>query len=397
MKMKKTLSLVVLLVMVFAGCMYGNNAKGDALVEAPEYIDQSEDFEYRVRGSEAVITKYIGGGGTVFIPPTLGGKQVKTIPDIFTDVGEQEFGPIYCLVIPDGVTRIADSAFYGNRNLEEIYIPKSLTNIGRTAFSYCQKLESIHVDPENKNYITVNGVLFNKKMDTLIQYPAAKADADYVVPDGVKTIGGGAFSDSIIETITLPEGVTSIGEIAFWGCLELKTMNIPSTVSKIADSAFGAYNYKMENFVVAENNKWFTAQDGILYSKKMDTLIMYPNNRGSSSYVMPDTVKRINREALGNDSSLEEITFSSKLSRLEDSVVYPCQKLKRAIIQGKVTAIGNWAFGYAEDMYISIPASVKRISDEAFYECKNVTIGGKKGSYAEQYASQHGYQFVEED
>ena len=64
-------------------------------------------------------------------------------------------------------------------------------------------------------------------------------------------------------------------------------------------------------------------------------------------------------------------------------------------IPNGVTKIGDYAFGYSKNVYVSIPTSVKTIGANAFFECTNPTIEGKKGSYAEKFAGNNNIKFVE--
>lgn len=362
--------------------------------DAPAYVDQSEDFEYTINGAQAVITKYKGEGGTVFIPETLGGKPVKTISRLlFSKSITHDFGTIKCVVIPEGVTKIEDAAFYDN-DLEEIYIPASVATIGDEVFAFCRNLKTIHVHPDNKKYTVIEDVLFTKSTDTLIVYPCGKVEKTYVVPDGVKNIGGGAFSESKLETVILSNGVVSIGRTTFWGCMELKELAIPASVTKIDDLSFGNYNYQWIRINVASDNKKFASIDGVLYDKGIQTLIQYPNNKDSMELVIPDTVTAINREALGNCRNLKRITTSSKMKTIDDYQFYGCD-LESVVIRDGTTKIGDYAFGYSKNVRVSIPASVKTIGEHAFYECTNATIEGVKGSYAEKFATNNSIRFVE--
>ena len=121
--------------------------------------------------------------------------------------------------IPQGVTSIGDYAFWYCYVLASIEFPASVTSIGEDAFAECYGLEEILVDSANKNYASADGVLFNKNMTELIMYPSAKADTSYIVPSTVTKIDNYAFSDcSSILSVTLPEGLTHIGDFAFASC-----------------------------------------------------------------------------------------------------------------------------------------------------------------------------------
>ncbi|MDB4789099.1 leucine-rich repeat domain-containing protein [Akkermansiaceae bacterium] len=125
------------------------------------------------------------------------------------------------LIIPsviegNPVTSIGDWAFNGCRALTSITIPDSVTSIWRSAFYGCTSLTTIEVGAANVNYTDVNGVLFNKEKTLLHTYPADKTGDNYVIPDGVTSIGDWAFRRcTSLTSITIPDGVTSIGKNAF--------------------------------------------------------------------------------------------------------------------------------------------------------------------------------------
>ena len=361
--------------------------KGDRL-PMPEYADQSKDFEYRIDGPEAIITKYNGTEKVVCIPSSLGGKPVKSIPgDIFSYMGITNMEVV---IIPDGVTTIKDAAFY-DCGLTAIYLPASLTSIGNEAFTYCTRLGWIQVDPGNKHFTVKDGVLFTKSMDTLIRHFNQLGSKNYTVPKGVKNIAAGAFTRCSLETITLPEGLESIGRLAFEGCEALRSISIPSTVTGIGDYAF--LNNAMDNIKVSSKNKNYASRDGVLFSKNFDTLIQYPLNKPDQEYTIPDTVKKVNDGAL-QYCSFEKLTLSKNMTSIDDGMFYPCFNLRKVELFDGITHIGGMAFGYATDLTIYIPTSVTSIDKQAFFECENVTIEGKKGSYAQKYAEQNHIPFV---
>ena len=147
--------------------------------------------------------------------------------------------------IHEGTKSISCHAFAGRIEeaacieLKSVNIPNSVIDIGSFAFGGCISLTSIDVDPSNKFYQSENGVLFNKGKTELLQYPSAKTQTSYILPDSVISIGDHAFKNcSNLTTITIPDSVTSIGSYAFSYCYSLTNITIPDGVTSIGEGAY---------------------------------------------------------------------------------------------------------------------------------------------------------------
>jgi len=126
------------------------------------------------------------------------------------------------ITIPNSVTSIDSSAFYGCSSLTSVTMSNSVTSIGNPAFENCTSLTSIEVSDNNGNYSSVDGVLFNKDKSELITYPAGKTDSEYVIPNSVISIGDSAFENcTSLTSVTIPDSVTIIGRSAFENCTSL--------------------------------------------------------------------------------------------------------------------------------------------------------------------------------
>ncbi|MBP3508003.1 MAG: leucine-rich repeat protein [Lachnospiraceae bacterium] len=218
-----------------------------------------EGLTYTISGNEVTITGYNGSATEISIPATIDEKPVTTI-------GEWAFSQrdsLSSITIPSSVTSIGSYAFHSCQ-FESVIIPSGVTSIGSNAFLGCGRLTSITVDPNNSNYSSVDGVLFNKDITELIRYPAGNTSTSYSIPDSVTSIRNNAFrfSHSLksvtfgvdsklqsigedafnscrgLESINIPNGVTSIGEQAFIYCSSLKRIIIPNNVTVIKDRTF---------------------------------------------------------------------------------------------------------------------------------------------------------------
>ena len=167
--------------------------------------------------------------------------------------------------IPNSVTNIGDLAFADCYNLINIIIPDSVTNIGKYAFSECRNLKNIKVDEKNLFYCSIEGILYNSDKTTLIQYAAGKTNKTFDILKGVTNIGNSAFDycENLIS-VTIPDSVTSIGWKAFYKCSSLVSITIPDNVIKIGNSAF-SYCYRLTDVYYGGNaEQWKDIHIGYL-------------------------------------------------------------------------------------------------------------------------------------
>ena len=243
------------------------------------------------------------------------------------------------ITIPNGVTAIGNEAFASCSKLLTVAIPDSVTSIGNDAFKPCKSLISITVGDNNEYYASDNGVLYDKKQKALLLYPSANNNNSYVIPDGVMTIGKMAFySCKSLTDVTIPDSVTSIGNNAFASCSALTSITIPDSVTSIGNNALD--NCKsLTSITVDENNKYYSSKDGVLFNKDRTVLILYPRSNNRKSYIIPDSV----------------------------------------------TTIEDWAFESCNSLTgILIPDSVTSIELNSFSWIETLTLFANKGSYAEQ-------------
>jgi hypothetical protein len=200
------------------------------------YINPSptEDYTYTLIGGKATITGYTGVGGAITIPSTFGANTTVAI-------GYKAFWlctNVTSVIIPEGIASIGAYAFDSCTNLTSVTIPDSVNSIGGLAMYSCKSLTSIKVDINNPYYASVDGVLYDKQMIDLIQYPGGRVGA-FTIPDTVWYFEDGAFDYSnSLTSVTIPNSINSLGTGAFWACASLTSVTIGSGVTRIGYGAF---------------------------------------------------------------------------------------------------------------------------------------------------------------
>lgn len=153
------------------------------------------------------------------------GLTTLTLPSGLTTIGARALNGcslLSSIVLPSGLLTIGGNAFTLCSSLVTLSIPASVTSIGTYAFSECASLTTITVDAANTLYLSMDGVLFNKAMTTLIIYPSGKTDLEYEIPSTVTTITSNAFRvNTHLTAVYVPSSVTTIQNYAFHLCPNL--------------------------------------------------------------------------------------------------------------------------------------------------------------------------------
>ncbi len=232
---------------------------------------------------------------------------------------------IESVVIEEGVTTIGAYAFGGCTSLKSAMISSSVTSIGRDIFFGCYGLSNIAVNENNAYYISVDGVLFDKSMKTLIKYPNGKYMDNYQVPDGVSTLSSRSFYD----------------------CIAINTLSVPASVVEIGWGAF----MQSSIFVNVDNtNNMFCSLNGSLFSKDMKTMLYYYDTF-ATTIVIPEGVSVISEELCSQNSTVERIVFPEGVTEIQGYAFSWCENLRSVYLPASLEKIEQ--YGVFADANIS--------------------------------------------
>lgn len=261
---------------------------------------------------------------------------------------------------------------------------------------------------------------------TLRLYQYEGTDTNIVVPDTidgrkVTVLGNSTFQyctqASDIESVTLPDSLTTIEKNAFYNCEKLKSVTIPPNVSSIGLAAFveGLSESSLTEIKVDPENPYFSEKDGVVFSKDGTKLIVFPSGR-SGDYQIPDGTVSVGDYAFYYCVNVSSITVPGSVRSLGEGAFGNCSSLTKAVLNEGLEEIGEYAFQSSSGIRdIIIPASVKSVgknglrlssgcrirvlstdtvwADDAFRD--SALIAGKKDSTLQKYAEDHGCTFVE--
>ncbi len=210
-----------------------------------------------------------------------------------------------------------------------------VTSIGRLAFKDCDKLTSVSI------------------------------------PGSVKRIFDYAFSSCKgIASIHLSDGVEEIGLRAFGDAINLKSIYIPKSVKSISYSF--PNTDKLKAFVVAEENEWYSSDDGVLFNKSKTELIDYPNGK-TGLYIIPKSIITISGEAFAYCQKLDSVCMPLELKNIGPLAFLSCGNLSSVTIPEGIISIEQMAFCGCEKLtFVKLPNSLKSIGEEAFADCTNL-------------------------
>lgn len=264
------------------------------------------------------------------------------------------------LTLTNGTGKMAEypndaSSSFPWSTIRNIYIQNNVCSLEMEFLKKCANLESFNVSSDNKNYSSVDGVLYNKNKELLVLYPSEKTDTEFVIPSFVKSIGDYAFNNCN-AIISLESDVNSIGRNAFYQCSNLKKVEISNSCPSIGDYAFYRCNGATFDFAQGISKVGAGSFDG----------------SNIKSITLKDGVKEIGDYAF-NDCPIIKIEIPNSVETIGNNAFSYCDRIEDIAIPSSVKTIGDNAFRYCSEIRkMIIPSSVSSIGNNAFESCKNL-------------------------
>ena len=302
---------------------------------------------------------------------------------------------------------INSGVFFGCNKLKTVKYGKHVRNIDFHIFRNCPNIEEYIVDEKNVFFSSIYGVIYSMDKSKLIKYPIGKKCDNFVVPNYVTEVSDRAFYGCKgLTTVTIES--ESIGDYAFCGCEELKSVKFGNGVKKIGTHAFSDCK-KLAGVIIHKDIKEIGAHafqdckeireltiesesigDYAFYGCKGlksikigagvkeigENAFLYCNGE-QATLTISDGVEKIGNYAFKEFNGLKEITIES--GSIGDRAFYGCKGLKSIKIGAGVKEIGENAFLYCngEQVTLTISDGVEKIGKYAFKEfngLKEITI-----------------------
>ncbi len=351
-----------------------------------------------------------------------------TIPNSVVDIGESAFSGcngLTSLTIDNSVISIGEASFQGCTGLTSLIIPNSVTSIGKSAFSGCCALTSISIGSRLESVGTdafygCSG-LTSVHITDLASWCNISFNKGYDYSYGQNTYNSNplfyahhlCMNGKEIRNMIIPDGVTSIKDAAFIGCIGLSSITIPNSVTSIGEDAFKDCS-DIASVCIVDLAAWCGISfsniyaNPLLYAKHLynseETEIIdfnipngvtnigdytFCNCSSMNTIAIPNSLTGIGISAFQGCSNLTSIIIPDGVTSISDNAFQNCSSMTSIIISKNLTSIGVSAFqGCGNLTSINIPNSVIRIGKSAFSGCNglNSVIIGNGVLYIEDYA-----------
>ena len=263
------------------------------------------------------------------------------------------------LILPDSMTELKGQALCGCNALAHLHLSAGVTQIDLFRFNTLRSLEEITVSENNSCFCSLDGVLYTKDMKTLVLCPLCKS------------------------SITIPESITCIGEYALAGCFQITEIRFPAHLTAIKSHAF--YGCGIREAIIPESVN--NIETGAFYYCRDLSIIKLPDGiteiagsafdgcRDLTEISIPDSVTKIGSDAFDSCRKLSSVSIPDSVSSIGSNAFRLCEGLTNVILPDRITEIAdNTFFGCSALRCITIPESVQRIGSSALGCCNALSV-----------------------
>lgn len=341
------------------------------------------------------------------------------------------------LIIPESIVKTCD---INSTTLKTLNIPSTVTQLGKIT---CNSLENINVNEQNKNYCSIDGVLYDKAVTDLIHFPLASQITELLVPDTVTTVSARIEITKHLKNITLGKNVKNFSGYAFtihgellenifvdednpnfyskngvlyskitndvvaypqnnrtktfeipensnWirgycllrDCKYIENVIVPTDITTLVTGGL-CYCPNLKNIYVNEDNPTFCDIDGILYSQDRKTLLYYPRGRKEPTYNIYKNTETIGSSSFWGNTYLTNITIPDNVKKIDVGAFFNCENLKEITLPKNIVELSGIGWSCSDP---GGHGEYKKYDD--------ITIKGYSGTVAETYAKENGFTFI---
>ena len=245
------------------------------------------------------------------------------------------------LTIEEGIKEISNGALNFYTNVKVLNLPSTIEDINKNYIT--SKIEKINVSENNTKFSSDGINIYNKSGEELIL--SISKNKTITIKNGVKSIGYKAFGGcNNLSEIILNDDLERIGEQAFANT-SLKEINIPASVKNIDPIAF--YLLNMERIDVDENNMYYSSDEDFIYNKDKTKIILYYRNENNVN--IKEGVEVIGYNAF-HGKKLTNIIFPNTLVELSNRAFAYCNSLTGINISNNVKKIGTNCFEFCNSL-----------------------------------------------
>ena len=261
------------------------------------------------------------------------------------------------IIVEEGITYLGSWNFQGS-DAVTISIPASVTEISEYALDAMSELAQIEISPANTMYaLSDDGALFTDDGKILMKFPAKSNITSYTVPDTVEKLNAQAFSYTELETLTLPDDLTSIGDYCFAYASNLKELTIPDAVTEI-----GRY------LIAYSSIESIDLGDGI---ETLSAAFAYENSN-LKNVTFGTGLTSIGSSAFWHCTALESVTLPDSLKKIELYAFRGCTALSEVTFPESMEEIGNSAFQDTAIETVKL-GKIKTFGGNVFFDCDKLT------------------------